>query len=138
MSIVAQWEENQLLEAAKPGLRKPKWLKALAVCCALVCCALPALAVSAANGYFDAPPVAVAQVGYAPTTMAPEPVLSRVAAPVMQPKPTKFTPRRVALAPRSCKTRSLELYGGQVWVCGRPATATVPRTTGDLVQKYRP
>lgn len=136
MSIVTQWEDNQLLEAAKPGFRKPKWPKALAVCLTLVCCAVPALAVSAANGYFDAPPVSVAQVGYAPT-VAPEPVLSRVEAlaPVVQPKPA---PKRVALAPRTCETRELDLYGGRVRVCGRPATATVPRTVKVLTRRYRP
>jgi len=112
-------------------------IKATALCAMLV--AGPGLAVGLANGSFDDPPIQTANTGLVPSVEAPTPEPKQITVPMVVEAPAK--PQRVAYrAPRTCETRNLELYGGKVRVCARPASPdpTKGRSTADLVRLTRP
>lgn len=135
--FVSMWEESKVyeletlveLEAARAAClpKKGGWKKALAVVATLVCSAAPALAIAASNGYFEAPPEPIPE---------PTPVVNDMAVP--EPEPVSFTvtetvvtapaPKKVAYrGPKSCSKRTLDLYGGQVRVCARPASPVMAK-----------
>ena len=104
----------------------------------------PGAAVGYSNGYFDAPPVTPVQKGLAAsiaTFQAPQPTRFRpvVATVAAVSVPTVAAPRQVALGPRTCEGRTLDLYGGQVRVCARPASPILTKdlSTKDLSRFWR-
>lgn len=113
-----------------------KAITALTLCAALS--AAPALVVGATNGSFDSPPPRRALSGLSPDVQLPDVAPDRLT--VEEVVVVAPTPRKVAYrGPRTCETRGLELMGGQVRVCGRPASAdpTRTRSAGDLAKFYR-
>jgi len=107
----------------------------ITVLCALLV-AGPGLAVGYANTAPDEPEVLWR--GLTPEVELPAaPAPTRVTVPTVVVK-AKPVPKRVARrAPKTCKTRDLDLYGGQVRVCARPATKTPAREAADLASLYR-
>ena len=116
-----------------------KAITALTLCAALS--ATPALIVGAANGSLNGPPPQRALSGLAPDVQLPEVAPDRITTEtvvVAAPVPRKAV-RVAQRGPRACATRTTELYGSNVRVCGRPATPIThrTRTTSDLVKLTR-
>jgi hypothetical protein len=144
--FVSNWEQGQrqafedaVQDAALPPLKKNS-RKGLALVVALVCSAVPALAVAAANGYFEDPPAPWVE------PVAPPIVKAQIVKRQHQPAQTvpvtvsaQIPKRVVYTGPRTCKTRNLELYGSKVRVCARPATPIThqERPASLLANRYR-
>ena len=116
-----------------------KAITALTLCAALS--AGPALIVGASNGSFDSPPPARALSGLSPDVQLPEVAPDRFTVEtvvVAAPAPGKAV-RVAQRGPRACETRGLELTGGSVRVCARPASPDVTRMrrASDLAKLYR-
>jgi hypothetical protein len=139
--FVSMWQESQKyalqeaieLEAARAVLpKKGGWKRPVAALVVMLCSAIPALAIAATNGYFEDPP----------ETLAPEKAgpaeLQHIIVPVVVKAKAPRVKRVVYQGPRSCSERELQLYGGKVRVCARPASpGPAPRTTEDLVNLTR-
>ena len=117
-----------------------KALTALTLCTVLS--AAPATIVAASNGYFDSPPPQPPVTGLAPNVkvVTPEPQPQRIVVPEVVVTDRDPAPKRVAYrGPRACESRTTELYGSKVRICGRPATPIThrKRSATELSKHYR-
>jgi hypothetical protein len=106
---------------------------------AVLLCAVLAIGPGATVAYANTDQPVEPRIAF--TGLTPEvelPALPEVQ-PLTVPKIETPRPKPVARrAPRSCETRDLQLYGGQVRVCGPPAAPTPPeRAAADLASQYR-